>query len=367
MSRDKVQRADEYLVVGSGPNGWQWPLPDRGTVTIGRDPGCDLSLPADDQVSRRHAELQRSGGQWRITDRSSNGSYVNGQRIVEQVLNNGDRLRLGSSELTFHTVDQRNASEPPRPRPADEVVKPQRAVRGLGGKMAITGVLQVLHLGLNSLLTLVTDLADGPTRWIVSQTAVVVIAMVMTGAGAVAERRPAQSDGDTAADRRAPVGRSGLVVALVVLLVVGVGGFAVTKGIRAAVDYTTGKQTGSDRLVSEVTKKAAGLTLTVLEVEDTSDFTRVEVTVRNTSSVTSIGLPLFNNCVLSAADGTTLQADESKSQWTDSVAPGAFQRGVITFPGHLPKTATRASLSFSHVFGAFAAISVTGIQLKSTP
>jgi len=211
------------------------------------------------------------------------------------------------------------------------------------------------------------DSSTGPVRWIVSQTAVVVVAMVMTGAGAVAAREPAPADAGATPPRRGQPGSrwSGPAIVLVVLLVVGVGGFAATKGIRSVVDYSTGKQTGTDRLVSQVTKTAAGLTLTVVKVDDTSDFTRVELTVRNNTSSTSIDLPLFGFCVLSAADGTTLQADEGKSQWAATVAPGAFQRGTITFPGHLPAAATRATLSFSHVFGVFAAISVSGIQLKS--
>jgi pSer/pThr/pTyr-binding forkhead associated (FHA) protein len=346
----------EYLTVGAGSGAWQWPLPDRDTVTIGRDPGCDLSLQTDGQLSRYHAELQRSDGQWLITDRSTNGSYVNGQRISRKALNNGDRLRLGSSELTFHTAGGPALSQPPagggEPR------------RPLGNQVVVTGVLEILHLGLNSLLTFVTDLASGPARWIISQAAVVVIAMVMTGASGIAERKPARPEDDTAPQRAGRrTGRSGLAAVLVVLLVVGAGGFAVTKGIQAAVDYTTGKQTGTDRLVREVTKSAVGLTLTVVKVEDTSNFTRVELTVRNTTSATTLVLPLFNNCVFTAADGTTLQADTFKSQWSDSIAPGAFQRGTITFPGHLPDTATRASLTFAHVFGTLGAISISGIQL----
>jgi hypothetical protein len=334
-------------------------LPDRDTVTIGRDPGCDLSMQTDGQLSRYHAELQRSGGQWSITDRSTNGSYVNGQRISRQALNNGDRLRLGSTELTFHT-----AGESALTQPSAGGGEPRRSRGLLGNQMVVTGVLEVLHLGLNSLLTFVTDLASGPARWIISQAAVVVIAMVMTGAGGIAERKPARPEDDTAPQRAGRrTGRSGLAAILVVLLVVGAGGFAVTKGIQAAVDYTTGKQTGTDRLVREVTKSAVGLTLTVVKVEDTSSFTRVELTVRNTTSATTLGLPLSGFCVFSAADGTTLQADTFRSQWPDTIAPGAFQRGTITFPGHLPSTTTRASLTFNHVFGAFTAISITGIQL----
>jgi hypothetical protein len=344
----------DYLTVGTGSSSWNWRLPDRDSVTIGRDPGSDLCLQNDDRVSRRHVELQRSGERWWITDRSTNGSYVNDLRISQQPLNDGDRVRLGSSEFTFHSAGEQRA----------EPAQAQRSGRGLGGAMVVAGVLEAVHLGLNALLTFVTDLASGPVRWVVSQTAVIVIAMVMTAAGSITAREPAPSTGGRAPQR---AGRSGLAVGMVVLLVLGVGGFAATQGIRYVVDYTTGKETGTDRLVSQATKNAAGLTLTVVKVEYTSHFTRVELTVRNNTSTNSITLPLFENCVFSAADGTTLRADSFRSQWSQTIPPGAFQRGTITFPDHLPDTATRASLSFSHIFGTFDAdaISVTGINLNS--
>ena len=116
-----------------------------------------------------------------------------------------------------------------------------------------------------------------------------------------------------------------------------------------------------------MTKATAALTLTVVKVENTSHFTRVELTARNNTSTDPIVLPLFGNCVFTAADGTTLEADPFRSQWSESIAPGAFQRGTITFKDHLPDAATRASLSFTHVGGTFkiTTISVAGIRLKS--
>ncbi len=358
VTSDGARVAGDYLTSGVGSSQWRWPLPDRDIVTIGRDPGSDLCLQLDDRVSRRHAELQRSGGQWSIADRSTNGTYVNDLRVSREPLNDGDRIRVGSTELTFHTAAVQTVIGPAVP---PRQAAPRR--RGLGGKMLVAGGLELLHLVLNSVLTFVTDLADGPIRWVVSQTAVVVIAMLMTGAGAIAERETAPSDGGATARR----GRSALAGSLVILLVLGVGGFAATQGVRYVVGYTSGKETGTDRLVTPVTKNAAGLALTVAKVEYTRHFTRVELTVRNNTSSTSITLPLFENCVFSAADGTTLQADDFRSQWSQTIPPGAFQRGTITFPGHLPTTAKRASLSFSHIFGTFNAnaISVTGIRLRS--
>jgi hypothetical protein len=198
----------------------------------------------------------------------------------------------------------------------------------------------------------------------VSQAAVVVVAMVMTGAGAVAEREAAPASAVVRGGGRR--GTSVLAAFVVILLVLGVGGFAVTQGVQYVVGYASGKETGPDRLVSPATKNAAGLTVTVAKVEYTRHFTRVEVTVKNNTSSTSITLPLFENCVFSAADGTTLKADDFRSQWSQTIPAGAFQRGTITFPDQLPDTATRASLSFSHIFGTFEAnsISVTGIRLR---
>lgn len=72
----------------------------RGPFVIGRS-GGDLNL--DDQaVSRRHCELVRKDEQWIVRDLgSSNGTFVNGERAAERTLKDGDRLRVGQTELVF--------------------------------------------------------------------------------------------------------------------------------------------------------------------------------------------------------------------------------------------------------------------------
>jgi pSer/pThr/pTyr-binding forkhead associated (FHA) protein len=69
-------------------------------MTVGRDPGCDLMVDLA-IVSGRHARLTRSGDLILIEDLgSSNGTYVNGQRIDRPVVvKPGDRIRVGSHEL----------------------------------------------------------------------------------------------------------------------------------------------------------------------------------------------------------------------------------------------------------------------------
>jgi catechol 2,3-dioxygenase-like lactoylglutathione lyase family enzyme len=83
-------------------------LPDGNRVelgsdplTIGRLPECGIVL-ADPNVSRRHAEIRRSGTSVVVHDLgSTNGTRVNGERIGEQHLSSGDEITVGSTSLVI--------------------------------------------------------------------------------------------------------------------------------------------------------------------------------------------------------------------------------------------------------------------------
>lgn len=76
----------------------------RDRLTVGRA-GADLVLE-DAAVSRRHCELIHEPGGWIVRDlSSSNGTFHNGERVLERPLKEGDRLRLGQTELEFHDGD----------------------------------------------------------------------------------------------------------------------------------------------------------------------------------------------------------------------------------------------------------------------
>src|SRR5262249_25170673 len=85
-------------------------LLEKPVFTIGRRSAADLScLSTDVSVSREHAEIVRTGDHYLLRDRQSRaGTFVNGQRVTEHTLVNGDSIRLGASgtlEILFETGD----------------------------------------------------------------------------------------------------------------------------------------------------------------------------------------------------------------------------------------------------------------------
>ncbi len=82
----------------------------RGTVCIGRSPGSgnDIVIDSDGQISKRHARIELdSDGRFTIYDLSStNGTKVNGRRVENRTLHDGDEIQIGSTRLTFQFANQ---------------------------------------------------------------------------------------------------------------------------------------------------------------------------------------------------------------------------------------------------------------------
>ncbi len=89
------------LVVVRGPNAGDRFLLDRERTTVGRHPDSDIFLH-DVTVSRRHSEVLREGRRFALRDLGSlNGSYVNGVRVDERILESGDEVQIGRFKLLF--------------------------------------------------------------------------------------------------------------------------------------------------------------------------------------------------------------------------------------------------------------------------
>jgi pSer/pThr/pTyr-binding forkhead associated (FHA) protein len=87
---------------------------ERDRFSVGRSEEADLRLGFDREVSRVHAELERVGAEWTLSDNglSRNGSFVNGERIVgRRRLSDGDVLRFGDTSVIFRAPAQAEAGE----------------------------------------------------------------------------------------------------------------------------------------------------------------------------------------------------------------------------------------------------------------
>lgn len=84
------------------PTGERHPL-DEQVVTIGRMPGSTIVL-SDPNASRRHAEIRPAGSGYVLVDLgSTNGSRVNGARVGNHALSDGDTLSFGNTVIRFES------------------------------------------------------------------------------------------------------------------------------------------------------------------------------------------------------------------------------------------------------------------------
>lgn len=76
-------------------------IPIDRTIHIGRSPSNEITLK-EPKVSRKHAEIQCVGGKYVILDlESSNGTFVAGKKVTEQVLQPGDEIIIGNAKMIF--------------------------------------------------------------------------------------------------------------------------------------------------------------------------------------------------------------------------------------------------------------------------
>jgi len=118
-----MQMTDASLVIQDGAGaGSEHPV--DGELILGREhPSADLVI-SDPGVYRRHARLIPDQGTVILEDLgSSNGTYVNGQRISGPVqLGAGDQVQIGATILGLE--GRQNATAPLRARPAPRRLAP---------------------------------------------------------------------------------------------------------------------------------------------------------------------------------------------------------------------------------------------------
>ncbi|MBT2534577.1 FHA domain-containing protein [Arthrobacter sp. ISL-69] len=380
-----------FVVVNGEAAGTRFVIP-HGTTTIGSDEGSRLRLP-DSGVSRRHALLTSLDGRTILDDQDSrNGTWVNGHAITAPTeLTDGDEVQFGQVRLRFVEGTYDGGSAPPGAAGEPEGRRPAPASarkKGLGAALLFAAAINVVGLIGNSLTAFLTELTPTWT-WFVTPAMGLVVALggealdYFKDKAQPAPKRPkppyrpsmrvqparparplrpgypethAGSYDAGAAHPSAPSeaptrkgSRPVVATVLVTLLLLGGGGWLLAAGASYAVGYFSGNEDGTQRLARQVVTEAEGVTVTVLGIQSTAHFTRVEIHVRN-GTTSSMSLPLFHNAILTSPDGTTFDADSFRSTWQPDIPPGGQRKGTINFENQLPESGGTVSLSFVTVF-----------------
>jgi hypothetical protein len=126
------------LIMRTGPDPGTVVDLDKDVMVFGRDAAVDIVL-ADSEISRKHARISRTSGGYVLEDlNSTNGTYVNGERLISpRVLSHGDLVGMGENvTMTFDAVSPEAAAtkarrevatpQPPpvQPAPVPHVVTP---------------------------------------------------------------------------------------------------------------------------------------------------------------------------------------------------------------------------------------------------
>lgn len=122
-------------------------MPANSEIVVGRSSELDMVL-VEDMVSRRHAKIMVNGDHISIEDLgSTNGTFVNGERIRHAELSDGDRVLIGTSIIKLVTADVGAPTAEPA-RNLQEVADNRRSnqVRSMSGAIDDVPLPDLLQL-----------------------------------------------------------------------------------------------------------------------------------------------------------------------------------------------------------------------------
>lgn len=130
--------------------GGEFPIEENRPIVVGRSSDLDMVL-VEEMVSRKHARIELKEGKIHIEDLgSTNGTFVNGERIVKGWLKEGDRVLIGSNILkVISTTDEggqpNTRRAPAGSAPAAKPSSPRRTTES-GGESRMRGSLEEIPL-----------------------------------------------------------------------------------------------------------------------------------------------------------------------------------------------------------------------------
>lgn len=120
--------------------GGEFPLEEKREIIVGRSSDLDMVL-VEEMVSRRHARIQLVDGSVNIDDLgSTNGTFVNGERVTHAELQEGDRVLIGSNILKVVATDSTGPGTPM------DGVQTRTAARTGGSDARMSGNLEEIPL-----------------------------------------------------------------------------------------------------------------------------------------------------------------------------------------------------------------------------
>jgi hypothetical protein len=130
--------------------GGEFPIEENRPIVVGRSSDLDMVL-VEEMVSRKHARIELKEGKIHIEDLgSTNGTFVNGERIVKGWLKEGDRVLIGSNILKVIAMTDEGGvpntrRAPPGAAPAAKPSTPRKTEAG-GGESRMRGSLEEIPL-----------------------------------------------------------------------------------------------------------------------------------------------------------------------------------------------------------------------------
>ena len=90
--------------------GGEFPIRPDKEIVVGRASDLDMVL-VEDMVSRKHARIVAGGGEIHIQDLgSTNGTFVNGEKVKTAKLKEGDRILIGTSIIRLVVASDQTAA-----------------------------------------------------------------------------------------------------------------------------------------------------------------------------------------------------------------------------------------------------------------
>lgn len=134
MGKSQSVTPEEPALLGLSPpfmDKWFHLEPER--TQIGRKSHNDIVLD-EASVSFEHARIVRSAGEWRVVNLlSTNGTFINGERVHQAPLHHGDRLAFGNAAFLFAMSEQ--------VEPRDRSFHPSHSSRRQRWLAAVVGIV----------------------------------------------------------------------------------------------------------------------------------------------------------------------------------------------------------------------------------